>query len=174
MTTYADEIARGLTRVYNQNSIDEEVELTDMRMAVVSDLHKGQRDRADDFQICEHTYRAAADHYWLEEFELLLLGDIEELWECRPNPVIREYEDVLLSEQRFADASPARRYKRFVGNHDDLWYYPDEVRKHLAPYIDGNPVIEGLRLKVRDQGDLLGELFLVHGHQGTLESDRFA
>ena len=174
MTTYADEIARGLTRVYNQNSIDEEVELTDMRMAVLSDLHKGQRDRADDFQICEHTYRAAADHYWLEEFELLLLGDIEELWECRPNPVIREYEDVLLSEQRFADASPARRYKRFVGNHDDLWYYPDEVRKHLAPYIDGNPVIEGLRLKVRDQGDLLGELFLVHGHQGTLESDRFA
>ena len=174
MTTYADEIAKGLTRVYTQNSVHEGVELADMRMVIVSDLHKGQRDRADDFLNCEQTYLAAADHYWADQYELLLLGDIEELWECWPEPVIREYQDVLLSEQRFADTSPARRYKRFVGNHDDVWYFPDQVKKHLGPYLGGNPVIEGLRLTVHEQGEPLGELFLLHGHQGTLDSDRFA
>ena len=174
MTTYADEIAKGLSRVYDKNSVAEGVELADLRVVIFSDLHKGQRDGADDFQRCEQTYLAAADYYWADQFELLLLGDVEELWECRPAPVVREYEDVLVSEQRFADASPARRYKRFVGNHDDQWYFPDEVQKYLGPYLGGNSVIEGLQLTVHDQGAPLGELFLVHGHQGTPDSDRYA
>lgn len=174
MTTYADGIAKGLTRVYTQNSLHEGVELADVRLVILSDLHKGQRDRADDFLSCEQTYLAAVDYYWSDQYELLLLGDVEELWECWPEPVIREYQDVLLSEQRFADTSPARRYKRFVGNHDDVWYRPDQVKKHLGPYLGGNPVIEGLRLTVHDQGEELGELFLLHGHQGTPDSDRFA
>ncbi len=174
MTNYADDIAKGLAKVYTQNSVHEGVELADLRMAILSDLHKGQRDRADDFLNCEQTYLAAADHYWADQYELLLLGDIEELWECWPEPVIREYKDVLLSEQRFADTSPGRRYKRFVGNHDDVWYFPDQVQKYLDSYLGGHPVIEGLRLTVHDQGEPLGELFLVHGHQGTPDSDRFA
>ncbi len=174
MTTYADEIAKGLSRVYDKNSVAEGVELADLRAVIFSDLHKGQRDGADDFQRCEQTYLAAADYYWADQFELLLLGDVEELWECRPAPVVRAYQDVLLSEQRFADASPARRYKRFVGNHDDQWYFSDEVQKYLGPYLGGHPVIEGLRLLVHELGEPLGELFLLHGHQGTLESDRYA
>lgn len=174
MTTYADEIAQGLTRVYTSNSVKEGIELADARMVLLSDLHKGQRDRADDFLSCEQTYLAAVESYWTQQFELLLLGDVEELWECWPEPVIREYQGVLLSEQRFADVAPARRYTRFVGNHDDIWYFPDQVQKHLGPYLGGNPVIEGLRLTVHEQGEPLGELFLVHGHQGTPDSDRFA
>lgn len=174
MTTYADEIARGLTRVYTGTGAHETVELADLRMAIFSDQHKGQRDGADDFLSCEQTYLAAVEFYWSDQYELLLLGDVEELWECRPKPVIREYENVLASEQRFADTTPGHRYRRFVGNHDDQWYFPAEVEKYLGEYIGANPVIEGLRLMVHDQGQTLGELFLVHGHQGTLDSDRFA
>ena len=40
-------------------------------------------------------------------------------------------------------------------------------RRHLGPFLGGMPVVEGLRLTVRDaKAAELGELFLVHGHPG--------
>ena len=174
MSSYNEAVAKRLADVYTNTSLEEGRELVDLRMIIFSDLHKGQRDPADDFQQCEKAYLAALDHYWQQGYELVLLGDVEELWECWPEPVIKAYRAVLESEKRFADAPAPSRYKRFVGNHDDQWYDAGQVEKHLGPYLGGHKIIEGLRLLVHDQGRPLGELFLVHGHQGTPDSERFA
>jgi UDP-2,3-diacylglucosamine pyrophosphatase LpxH len=155
-------------------------ELSELRLIIFSDLHKGRRmhkgqvDESDDFQPCELVYLAALDYYWREGFELFLLGDIEELWEDFPQPVIQAYEEVLKREKRFAEASRPARYARFVGNHDDMWYDAKQVQEHLGFYLAGADVLEGLRLEVCDQGRRLGELFFVHGHQGSLDADRLA
>jgi hypothetical protein len=65
---------------------------------------------------------------------------------------------------------------RIWGNHDDAWQYEDVVEKHLAPIYDGSPlkVREGSIIRVVDGPRELGQLFLIHGHQGTLESDRWS
>ncbi len=180
MTSYIRTVAERLEQVRQDDSKSprQRRELSELRLILFSDLHKGERmhngkyDEADDFRPCELVYLAALDHYWKAGFELCLLGDIEELWENFPKPVIQAYEDVLKREKMFVDA-PAR-YVRFVGNHDDMWYDAKQVQKHLDPYLVGARILEGLRLEVYDHGQRLGELFLVHGHQGTLDSDRFA
>jgi UDP-2,3-diacylglucosamine pyrophosphatase LpxH len=174
MTHYNASVARRLAEVHASAVIDAGRELADLRLILFSDLHKGQRDGADDFQPCEQTYLAALAHYWQEGFELFLLGDVEELWENWPGPVIRSYEGVLNQERLFAEQTSPGRYVRFVGNHDDQWYDQGQVERHLGPFLAGQPVIEALRLAVHDQGQELGELLFLHGHQGTPDSDRFA
>jgi UDP-2,3-diacylglucosamine pyrophosphatase LpxH len=174
MASYESTVARRLSEVYTAATVDEGRELADLRLILLSDLHKGQRDGADDFWACEPAYLAALEHYWQQGFELFLLGDVEELWENWPAPVIREYGGVLNQELLFAEAANPGRYMRFVGNHDDLWYDRDQVQSHLGPYLAGQPVVESLRMAIHDQGQELGELFFLHGHQGTPDSDRFA
>lgn len=174
MTTYAEDVARRLSDVYTSGSVQQGRELADLRLVLFSDLHKGQKDNADDFQQCRQTYLSALPYYWERSFELALLGDVEELWENWPQPVIQSYGDVLSAEKAFAEAQRPSRYLRFVGNHDDMWYSARDVERHLGPYLAGHLVIEALRIQVHDQGQPLGELFFVHGHQGSLDSDRYA
>lgn len=174
MATYQENVSARLDGVHAHAVIDDGRELGDLRLIVFSDLHKGQRDPADDFELCEQTYLGALEYYWQQQFELFLLGDVEELWECWPQPVIDHYTHVLNQEQLFAEITTPGRYVRFVGNHDDLWYNRDAVQRYLQRFLAGHPVIEALRMRVLEQGQELGELFFLHGHQGTVDSDRFA
>ncbi|MFZ2488212.1 MAG: metallophosphoesterase [Anaerolineae bacterium] len=167
MTPYDQAVAKRLNEVFNSAVIDEGREVDALRLVVLSDLHKGQRDGADDFAACERTYLAATEQYWQDDFELLLLGDIEELWENWPHEVLPHYTSVLNQERLFAETSLPRRYRRFVGNHDDLWYDSAAVQQNLAPYLAGQPVLESLRILVQEDGHPLGQLFLIHGHQGS-------
>lgn len=67
------------------------------------------------------------------------------------------------------------RYHRVWGNHDDIWSFRDRVRSLLEPvYGAGFQVHEGLLMRVVDGDGPRGELFLVHGHQGTVMSDRWS
>lgn len=52
----------------------------------------------------------------------------------------------------------------------------DAVKKYLGKLFPDLVVHEGVRLSVRDGvgGDPLGEIFLVHGNQGTADSDKFS
>lgn len=138
------------------------------RYAVLSDQHKGAGDRADEFRRCRAAYVGALASYLAREYTLVLLGDVEELWENRFEAVERTYRPVLQLEATF----PPERYYRIWGNHDDQWMEPQQVQRKLAPYVPGGRVYEGLRFRVRRGGAEVGTLFLVHGHQGTLESDR--
>jgi hypothetical protein len=147
------------------------LDLDDARWIVFSDHHKGKRDGADDFQAAEKAYHAALGYYLEAGYTLAVLGDVEELWECRPRDVLRAYPRTFALERAFLDAG---RYLRFWGNHDDEWASPSAVRRHLAPvYGPGLEVWEALRCEVQHRGRRLGTLFLVHGHQGTLWSDRW-
>lgn len=138
------------------------------RFIVFSDTHKGARDQADEFARCEPAYRAALIHYLDRGFSLVLLGDVEELWEQRFRKVERHYGELMQLENRFG----AGRYYRVWGNHDDDWMSSIAVRMYLSPYMPTAAVYEGVRLTVSDAGTAIGTLFMVHGHQGTFGSDR--
>jgi hypothetical protein len=162
-------IARGLGDTY-ERAPTRDVSLDALRVFIVSDHHKGARDGADDFQRCERAYVAALGWYLEQDFRLAVLGDAEELWECSPSDVIGAYPDVFELEAEFHRLA---RYDRFWGNHDDDWRVPSRVDRLLGEHFPELEVLESLRLRVQSDGASLGVLFLAHGHQGTLESDRF-
>lgn len=164
-----------LVRAMKQENEEGEMilDLQSGRFVIFSDHHKGNRDGADDFRFCERAYNAALAYYDRLGFTLVVLGDVEELWEEWPNTVLKAYSYTLTLEGKFHRDG---RYLRFWGNHDDDWGHPDQVNQLLTPALGGAPlkVRETLILHVRDGEKELGRLFLVHGHQGTLESDRFS
>jgi hypothetical protein len=128
--------------------------------------HKGAGDDADDFMPCKSTYLAALDSYEKEGYTLVLLGDVEELWENEIQEVIQKHQDVFDAEARFLPD----RYIRIIGNHDDLWNDPESVETYLEPLYPKLELRQGLVFEY-DDGTLFGEIFLAHGHQGTLDSD---
>jgi len=174
MAAYQEHVSNRMADVRATTPVDNERELGSLRLIVFSDLHKGSRNGADDFAIAETTYMAALEYYWQQDFELYLLGDVEELWENWPSDILSAYGNVLNQELRFAQATAPERYRRFAGNHDDLWYRHDQQEQYLRPYLANHQVLESRRIPVTDAGQRLGELFLLHGHQGTADSDTHA
>lgn len=166
--SYPQRIHAGLEHAYAAAPVLP-VEARSLRLVVVSDLHRGAGDDADDFRFSQHTYAAALAHYERRGWSLAVLGDAEELWECGPDEVVAEYRASLRLERPFLDRG---RYLRFAGNHDEDWLEADLVRQHLEPILGRLGILEALRLELLDGGRRLGELFLVHGHQGTLWADR--
>jgi hypothetical protein len=172
LDSYQRDIAAGLSRAFDDSATEElELELETARLIIFSDLHKGARDGADDFWRCEVAYHAALGYYLEQGHRLVVLGDVEELWENPPADVLQAYPQTLSLEAEFHRHG---RYERFWGNHDDDWRHPDQVSKRLHPIFPGLRVREALRLRVVSGGEPVGLVFLAHGHQGTRESDRFA
>lgn len=170
-------IREELDRLYDEltmpSSAPEAFDLASDQVVIFSDQHRGARNGADDFRRCERAYNAALAYYYHMGYTLVVLGDAEELWEERPGPVVRTYRHTLELEARFHRDG---RYLRVWGNHDDDWRFPDKVTRHLAPIFGERPlpVPEGYLFNIRHNGERLGELLLVHGHQGSATSDRFA
>jgi UDP-2,3-diacylglucosamine pyrophosphatase LpxH len=167
---YQEAIDKGLNRAFEDAKRDT-VDISALKVVVFSDLHRGARDRADDFERCERAYSAALGWYLEQRFALYLLGDIEELWENAVKEVLPEYTAVLQLEKDFATGPGLRR---FYGNHDLDWSQPKRVAKNLAEWLPGLEVAEALRLRVLDDTNEAGLLFFVHGHQGTSMSERWA
>lgn len=166
--SYQDEIARGLDRAAASAS-RRVMDLQRTRCVIFSDQHKGKRDKADDFLRCEPAYHAALGYYLESGYELWTLGDVEELWECRPAEVVRSYSRTLELEAEFHRLD---RYRRFWGNHDDDWMVESKVGRWLGPFFGPIEVIESLLVTVKKGDRELGTLVLAHGHQGTKSSDR--
>jgi UDP-2,3-diacylglucosamine pyrophosphatase LpxH len=143
-------------------------EIDDMRAVIFSDHHRGIGDRADDYRFASETYSRALDHYLENDVMLVLLGDVEELWENSKTNVIKKYQAIMEKERLFEKRS---NYFRIWGNHDSDWSREKEVQKHLG--INA-PAYESVRIRVTDNGESLGHLFLIHGHQGTVFSDQYA
>lgn len=175
MTEFQERIIKGLERARSRTEYSEKVDINKFKMVAFSDHHRGQGDGADDFRKCKSAYHAALKYYFKTGSSLYLLGDVEELWECYPRNVIRTYQDTLILEKEFSEQG---RLTRIFGNHDDLWQYSSKVSKHLKKFFKNEPdkvkVPEGHLISVKDNGRYLGEIFMVHGHQGTLESDKFS
>lgn len=149
------------------------LDLQSDRWVIFSDHHKGVRDRADDFRDSENPYHAALGYYFELGYKLVVLGDAEELWENRPRPVLQTYRSTMNLEREFHDLKGSKRYWKIWGNHDDEWRFVGRVNTHLADDFDDIEVHEGLILSVQQENNEIGRVFLVHGHQGTIDSDVF-
>jgi hypothetical protein len=172
LDSYQRAIARGLDAAFEREKTEErELDLESAKLIIFSDHHRGARDGADDFWRCERAYLAALGYSLEAGHHLYVVGDVEELWENPPGPVLSAYPAALELEGEFHRQG---RYERFFGNHDDLWRNADAVSKRLDRFFPGIRVREALKLRVKHRGDDLGLLFLVHGHQGTLDSERFS
>jgi len=168
---YQEAIARGLSEALGRaKKLDWNIDET--RLIVFSDLHRGQRNHADDFRHCEKTYAEAMEYYLEAGYTLVVLGDSEELWEGWPGKVVPAYQESLELEAGF-HTNNTNRYFKVWGNHDDLWQYPSRVSKHLASIFDSLPVPEALDIMFNRDGAMIGRVFLVHGHQGTPGSDKW-
>jgi hypothetical protein len=168
---HKERVNAGLTRAYaDPGTAEQTFDIGRDKLIIFSDHHRGTKDGADDFWRCERSYRAALGHYFEHGHRLILLGDVEELWENKPTKVVSEYRDTLLLEQEFHSAG---RLERFWGNHDDNWRHGDEVQEHFRDLSPDLVVHEAMRIRIMDGREELGLFFLVHGHQGTLDSDRY-
>jgi UDP-2,3-diacylglucosamine pyrophosphatase LpxH len=166
MTSVATELTRALE---GQFTLALPLDLQGSHKYIIfSDQHKGAGDKADEFKDSKETYIAALNHYLKENYSLILLGDVEELWEQGFKEVERAYQDVLMLEGSF----PPGRYFRVWGNHDDRWMRERQVRNDLAKYMPTGAVYEAIRFELVDQRDDVGTMLLLHGHQGTLDSDK--
>jgi UDP-2,3-diacylglucosamine pyrophosphatase LpxH len=144
-------------------------EIGDTKLVVLSDLHRGARDNnSDDFWRCEEAYNAALGYYWDADFTLILLGDVEELWENAPAKLKDRYVQTSGLEEKFHNAD---RLLRVFGNHDSLWADPEDVAKFFTAPFQNTTVYEALRFEVTDNGKRRGEFVLVHGHQGSADAN---
>jgi predicted phosphodiesterase len=138
------------------------------RFIVFSDMHKGARDLADDFRLAEKNYLTALDHYFNEGYQLVCLGDCEELWENKPDVLMKINKTCFDAEIKFLDAG---RYYRTFGNHDLEWKYDVPRLLYLKPVFgDQLKIFEGFILQTTQSNETYS-IFLTHGHQGDLRSD---
>ena len=150
------------------NALLIEREIDDLNVIIFSDHHRGTGDRADDYRFASATYQQAISHYEASEATLVLLGDVEELWENSIKNVMHHYKEITLRELKFDEKN---RYLRIWGNHDSDWSSDKFRRKYLNTE---RPVHEAVRVKVMFEGSNLGSIFLIHGHQGSTFSDEYA
>ena len=145
-----------------------EADISELNLAVFSDHHRGTGDRADDHRFASATYEKALSHYYGQGSSLVLLGDVEEFWENRASEVMSRYKDITGYELKFLEQN---RYLRIWGNHDSDWKNKAFRKKYLGT---DHPAYESVRIRVSDGERILGQLFLIHGHQGTIFSDEYA
>ena len=138
------------------------------RVIVFSDQHKGAKNGADDFMLCEPNYLAALDYYNEREFLFISLGDNDELWENRWPAVKKNNVRSFEAEKKFINRNA---FIKIFGNHDLAWNTdvttPFEMEKIYGQKVK---VYEGVLLQTNIAGQPLS-IFLTHGHQGDAQSD---
>ena len=138
----------------------------DKKYAIFSDTHFGNGGDADDFFANREALINALGYYYNRDFDLILLGDIEELWQFDLEDIVHCYEDAIYSKIRtFEDV----RLHRVFGNHDREWGGWMDPIKSL-----GNKMgFSDEAIKLRDTSGEVN-LLLVHGHQGSIDSDKYS
>ncbi|WP_121352413.1 metallophosphoesterase [Flavisolibacter nicotianae] len=138
------------------------------RFVIFSDQHKGAKNGADDFMLCEPAYLAALDHYFENDFHFVSLGDSEELWENRLSSVLKKQQPSFDRYRRFAAAN--RLYKT-IGNHDLDWKNnPLTMAQVRLIFKTSLCIYDGILLQTEIKGNRLS-IFCTHGHQGDKASD---
>ena len=145
-----------------------------------SDTHRGDDSLSDEFGRNKHIFYHALNYYYENDFTYIEVGDGDELWEHPKFDVIRNAHTTTFEMlKKFYDDS---RFYLLFGNHNMNFSDPDYVRKtlytvyddYLGENVDLFPNItvhEALILTHRETGQ---KLFVVHGHQGGLLSDKLA
>ncbi len=147
------------------------IHLEEAKIICFSDHHRGMGDGADDFRVCKQTYINALQYYDQKGYILLLLGDVEELWECKPADILKEYTEVYEAESRFHHQE---KLIRIWGNHDDSWQFSDMTKKYFGSLFPDLQTYESVDMQVLSKGEEIGKILFLHGHQGTLMSAKLA
>jgi len=139
------------------------------KLVFFSDHHRGDGEKgSDDFKRNRKIYRKALEWYFKKGYVLVLVGDVEELWECKPLNIFLQYPDIYNLEKKFYNKG---RLIKIVGNHDFLWYNKKNVKKYLN-FFPGIEVYEGIKFGfVNKNYDVFPKYFVCHGHQGEFKSD---
>jgi UDP-2,3-diacylglucosamine pyrophosphatase LpxH len=138
------------------------------RFIIFSDQHKGAKNGADDFMICEPNYLAALDYYFEKGYLFISLGDSEELWENTLPAVKKAQQPSFEKEKKFVDTN---RFVKIFGNHDLYWQNDPLASMRLKEiYGTSIPVYEGVLLTTNVSGKA-ANIFCTHGHQGDAVSD---
>jgi predicted phosphodiesterase len=148
-----------------------DVELVpDTKLAIVSDLHMGDGSWSDDLRRNTEAVRSALRWYRDKGYTVVLLGDVEDLWKFDLPAVRRCYDETIYRDMALLGPGPTcPRRIRVFGNHDNDWRGLDDP---AAGRRTGPPpgVPEAVRLRRGGQSVAL----LIHGHQGSLDSDKGA
>ena len=138
------------------------------RFVIFSDQHKGCRDGADDFMLCEPNYLAALEYYHQKGFHYIALGDCEELWENLWPSVKKAQKPSFEKEKQFI---PRNAFIKIFGNHDLFWdndpFAPMQLKEVYGTDL---PIYEGVVLQTTVRGKTIS-IFCTHGHQGDEASD---
>ncbi|MDB5197649.1 MAG: metallophosphoesterase [Flaviaesturariibacter sp.] len=138
------------------------------KFIIFSDQHKGTRNGADDFMICEPAYLAALDHYYNDGFHYVALGDCEELWENTWPGVKAAQQPSFEKEKQFI---PKNAFIKIFGNHDLMWDNDPLASTYLkSVYGESIPIYEGVVLQTTI-GERKLNIYCTHGHQGDEVSD---
>ncbi len=140
----------------------------DDRFIIFSDHHKGAKNGADDFMLCEPNYLAALDYYFQNKYFYIALGDCEELWENSLAAVKKNQQSTFDKEKLFIEDN---RFIKIFGNHDLFWandpFAPLQLKGIYGTEV---PIYEGVVLQTELAGKQLN-IFCTHGHQGDQVSD---
>jgi len=131
------------------------------RIVFFSDVHRGDNGPADAFARNKALFLAALTHYYREGYTYVEVGDGDELWKNhRFSDIQHAHACVFDLLHQF---NRQKRLHLIVGNHD----LPDMRARHVEK--DGILTYEGLILRHTQTGQ---QVFVVHGHQADLTSDR--
>lgn len=166
MTTKARSLKQQLDDLWAERGQVLNLETRNQKYVLISDMHMGNGGISDDFRHNEDTVVRALNHYAKKKYKLILLGDIEELWQFSLDEIVNRYEKtVYKSIKGFGDDNVYRVF----GNHDIDWKITyDPVRNKPKHSFE---TYEAIKLK-----DINGvpKILLVHGHQGTVDSDKIS
>jgi predicted phosphodiesterase len=138
------------------------------KFIIFSDHHKGRRNGADDFMLCEPNYLKALEYYHQNGFHYINLGDSEELWENTLLAINKYQKPSFQKERKFISANA---FIKIYGNHDLLWQNDPLAPVYLKNiYGTTVPIYEGIVLQTSVNGRSIN-IFCTHGHQGDKVSD---
>ncbi|HEU4472110.1 MAG TPA: metallophosphoesterase [Flavisolibacter sp.] len=138
------------------------------KFIIFSDQHKGRKNGADDFMLCEPNYLAAMDYYFEKEYFFISLGDSEELWENTLSSIKNSQQPAFEREKRFFLSN---RGIKIFGNHDLHWKNDPLAPLQLKEiYGCDIPIYEGVLLQTFVKNETVN-ILCAHGHQGDAVSD---
>jgi predicted phosphodiesterase len=166
------EIIDDLDYAYEKGkNLEINVNVTNDRFIIFSDLHRGNGGGNDDFRKCNEAYVKALHYYLANNYKLILLGDIEELWEnFKFSDIYGKYAETYALEKQFYIKNSVGNpfYIRCFGNHDYRYAFEKYVKSDLRIFaqLDGVNVYEGVKMNLEDATGFLTQIYLTHGHQG--------
>ncbi|TVP52782.1 MAG: metallophosphoesterase [Mongoliibacter sp.] len=145
------------------------MDFEDNNFIILSDVHKGNRSRRDEFKPAEKNYLAALDFYDQMGANYINLGDSEEFWKFNIFSIQHHNKRTFAAEAKFAKR---KAFYKIFGNHDLFWKMDPFSKFHLKQaYGQAVNIYEGIviRVKYKDKGHV--DVFCTHGHQGDKRSD---